>query len=535
MKMSGVRILDCTLRDGGYINNWEFDDGHAASTITGLAKANIDIIECGFLDDQDGKDHDSTKFSDIKTVNNLLEKRRDQLGNNTIYAVMINAGQYDLDHLPECNNDRLGVSAIRYAFHRSGWRNIFPDLKKIIKKGYKLFVQPMSTNSYEKAELIQLIEELNALDIYALYIVDSQGAMFKDDFRELYYLFNDRIKKGVQLGFHSHNNLQLAYSIAIDFIEIAEGKDIIIDSSIYGMGRGAGNLNTELLADYINRKVEKKYEINHILDLIDKYFYSLHKKYSWGYSLAHFLSASLKSHPNYASFLLNKKNLPVVGIKEILSKIPEKYAYEYNKEVIEELYFQYNAEEQRLVKTPLFKKDGRFLLIASGRSVKESLNFINGIKTNYDYSIAINHVPQDIVADYYFFNSQKRYEEFRHSADKAKIIVSSNIVQDSQVFVLDYEKLINLGDKKNDNSTIMFINYLSSIGLQKVSLAGLDGYEINRNNYSYQEYDAIIDEKAIKDLNEYILAGLNALADKIEIDFSTRSIFEEKMKIEKSL
>jgi 4-hydroxy 2-oxovalerate aldolase len=183
---------------------------------------------------------------------------------------------------------------------------------------------------------------VNNLSPYAVYIVDTQGAMFKDDFRRLYYQFDKYLNKTISIGFHSHNNMQLSYSIAVDFIEISRCRDIIIDASIYGMGRGAGNLNTELLAAYINKKIDNRYDISIILDLIDKYYYSLYKKNEWGYSLIHFLSASLECHPNYASFLLNKKHLSINEIGEILSQIPNEKSFEFNKILLEDLYFKFN-------------------------------------------------------------------------------------------------------------------------------------------------------------------------------------------------
>lgn len=518
-----IKILDCTLRDGGYINNWEFNNSNISEVVKQLSLSKIDIIECGFLDDTNGKVNNSTRFFNIENLNNLINKN---IVKSALPVAMIEYGKYSVKTLPSCE-DSL-IKGIRYSFRKSDFLNSIKDMKIIKDKGYKLFIQPISTNSYNEIELNELILESNRLDAYALYIVDTQGSMFKDDFRRLYYCINKSLKNDIYIGFHSHNNMQLSYSIAIDFIENAHYRNIIIDSSIYGMGRGAGNLNTELLADYINKKIENKYNIDNILSLIDNYFYSIYKEKNWGYSLAHFLSASLECHPNYASYLLNKKQLNINAIKTILAEIPLSDSFEFDKNLIEKLYFNYSSKMNFDLKELIFNTEKKILLVGSGKNIESKVDYINQNRNKY-IIIALNHIPLKLFADYIFFNSEKRYLEFYEKADDYEIIITSNLKVISK-YILDFQKLSIIENSFHDNSAVMFVNYLVSKGVRNVELAGVDGFDTDKENYNYTEYDKVVDADAINDLNKHILEGFKLLSQKIDIKFLTNSIFKSKLK-----
>ncbi|HHL18870.1 MAG TPA: hypothetical protein ENJ33_03975, partial [Thiothrix sp.] len=312
--MAAINILDCTLRDGGYVNDFAFEDAHIFNIINQLQLSGVDIIECGFLDSLQGKAKNLTRFDRCETINNLLSKLPND--HNSLLVAMIEFGKVDIEHLPFVTDAKNEIKGIRLSFHKSDCLKIFEYATKIIDKGYKLFIQPIATELYSDKELLELIHRCNALAIDSMYIVDTHGSMMRDNLRRIYYLFQHNLNESIRLGFHSHNNLQLSYSNAIDFIEISQGsqRDIILDASIYGMGRGAGNLNTELLADYINKRIDNCYKIEPLLEVVDEYLVAISRENRWGYSLEHFLSASEHCHPNYASYLINRKHLSIVEI-----------------------------------------------------------------------------------------------------------------------------------------------------------------------------------------------------------------------------
>ncbi|APW66493.1 hypothetical protein LPB137_11870 [Poseidonibacter parvus] len=525
MSKININILDCTLRDGGYVNNWAFDDKDSFKTIQKLINANIEIVECGFLDKEKGKSKNCTRFKSMQDLENLVKDIN--IKDNQMLVAMVEYTKYDIDTLPELTKDSK-VKGIRFSFRKSDFQKALLEMPKIKAKGYELFIQPISTLSYTKEELEYLLKTVNPLKPYAVYVVDTQGSMFSDDFKKLYEDMDKILDDTISLGFHSHNNMQLSYSIAITFIEIAKNKNIIIDSSVYGMGRGAGNLNTELLADFINKKINLKYNIEEILELIDGYYYNIYKTQGWGYSLAHFLSASLECHPNYASYLLDTKHLTINEIKRIMAQVPDNEKYEYNKQYIEKLYINYNENKQETINEPLLSKDKKVLLLGSGKNLNEKIDEIKNNKKEY-LMISLNHIPKDITPDYYFFSSQKRYNEFSDDLDHNKVIVSNNIKSKAK-YKVEYKTLSHIENLHNDNSAVMMINYLIKNQFASVNIAGVDGFSTTNENYTYDEKDSLIDTKSINELNESIQNAIKILSQSIRIDFITSSLFESKSK-----
>ncbi|MBT5492510.1 3-deoxy-manno-octulosonate cytidylyltransferase [bacterium] len=523
--MKNINILDCTLRDGGYINDWSFDDKDSFKTIQKLINANIEIIECGFLDEEKGKNKNCTRFKSMQDLENLVKDI--DIKDNQMLVAMVEYTKYDIDTLPELTKDSK-VKGIRFSFRKSDFQKALLEMPKIKAKGYELFIQPISTLSYTKEELEYLLKTVNPLQPYAVYVVDTQGSMFSDDFKKLYEDMDKILDDTISLGFHSHNNMQLSYSIAITFIEIAKNKNIIIDSSVYGMGRGAGNLNTELLADFINKKINLKYNIEEILELIDGYYYNIYKTQGWGYSLPHFLSASLECHPNYASYLLDTKHLTINEIQRIMAQVPDNEKYEYNKQYIEKLYVNYNENKQETINEPSLNKDKKVLLLGSGKNLNEKIDEIKNNKTKY-LIISLNHIPKDIRPDYYFFSSQKRYNDFSDDLDHNKVIVSNNIKSKAK-YKVEYKNLSHIESLHNDNSAIMMINHLIQNQFTSVNVAGVDGFSTTNENYTYDEKDSLTDAKSINELNESIQKAIKILSKSIKIDFITSSLFESKSK-----
>lgn len=529
-KINEINILDCTLRDGGYINNWGFSTENTKEIIKSLIKSKVEIVECGFVSQKQGKEKDSTQFISLTQVNELLNSLKVDLS-DTQFCVMINKGEYDLNDLPIYNPKTDNVIGIRYAFHKKDWREALVDTKIIIEKGYKVYVQAMVTLSYSDAEILQMIEEINKYDVYAMYIVDSFGAMFGDDFRRLHYLFENNLKPDVRLGYHSHNNLQLAYSNAIDFIQTKNSdREIIIDSSIHGMGRGAGNLTTELLADFLNKKKHTEYNIVPLLETIDKYLEAIYRENYWGYSIAHFLSASFGCHPNYSSFLVKKKNLPIVDIQKILGLLDNSEKKNFNKDRIAELYLNFKSNDGLPINFNVnFFKDQNILIMAPGPNAIKQREIVGKfINTKKPLVIAVNHIPKNLKPNYFFFSNQKRYDKFIEQIEPEKAIITTNIhvnSNSSNYKVVDYHTLATKTSNKNDNVTILLLNLLIDQKVKEVYLAGFDGYKFDSDNYSYTEYDRIVERKVMEQQNENIVASLKEVREKLSMNFITESVY----------
>ena len=290
--MNLVHVLDCTLRDGGYCNQWKFGFENTKKITKGLVDSGIDIIECGFISDKVIYDKNVTKFCTIEQIADVIPKNR----NNKLFVAMMNYGEYDINNLPV--NNGCSIDGIRVAFHKKDLREALKICKKINEKGYKVFVQAMVSLCYSDEEFLELIKLVNDLEPYAFYIVDSFGMMKNKDLIRLFYMVEYNLKKDIWIGFHSHNNMQLAYSNAQTLVGLETNRNILIDSSIYGMGRGAGNCFMEQMLSFLRNP---NYKLTPTLKFVEKYVAEERAKGSqWGYDVPYMLTGALNRHPRAA-------------------------------------------------------------------------------------------------------------------------------------------------------------------------------------------------------------------------------------------
>jgi 4-hydroxy 2-oxovalerate aldolase len=423
--MNKINVLDCTLRDGGYINQWQFGNKNIKKIITKLVEANIDIIECGFLTEKNEYNNECSLFDTVTRVKEFLP---DDRGKN-LFLCMINFGAYDLRNLPAY--DGTSIDGIRVAFHKKDKEKALIFCEGIAKKGYKLFMQPMVSIAYKDEEFLDLIRKANQIHPYAFYIVDSFGVMKRKDLMRLYYLVDHNIDKNIYVGYHSHNNIQMAYSNAQALVDLTTKRDLIIDSSVFGMGRGAGNLNTELFIEYVNEIKGTKYMSKPLLQIIDQILGPVYLKNYWGYSLPHYVSAKHNCHPNYASYLDNKSTLTIENINEIMSSMNEGKKNNFDKDYIENLYNHYQArlvadENARNELSKIFKGKTA-LLIAPGSSIDtESDKILNAISEPDTITVSINFKSDKYSCDYIFVSNLRRYDSLEKKKG-VEFIATSNI------------------------------------------------------------------------------------------------------------
>jgi 4-hydroxy 2-oxovalerate aldolase len=317
-----IEVLDCTLRDGGYVNDWDFGKKNIQKVVDKLTEANLDLIECGFLSQKGAYNPDRSIFDNLERFKEFLpnpSERKDQK-----YICMINYGEYNIKDIPE--KDPSSVDGIRIAFHKKDSEEAIKYCEQIKNKGYLMFPQAMVTMNYSDSELIDIVHRFNKIDPYSFYIVDSFGNMKQEDLIRFFSLVDHNLKPGIKIGYHSHDNMELAYSnsqalIKFNAEKLNAQRDLIFDSSVLGMGRGAGNLNTELFVNYLNENLDTDYKIPPILQIAEEILSPIHLEKPWGYSLPYYLSAINNCHPNYATALI-EKDLPIQSIEEIIKGIP---------------------------------------------------------------------------------------------------------------------------------------------------------------------------------------------------------------------
>lgn len=513
--MGSIKILDCTLRDGGYCNGWEFGYSNINKIVSGLGKANIEIIETGFLTNKFLYNSDKSLYSSMDQVEGIISNHN----SDSMYVCMMNYGEYDVTKIPAFSNKT--IDGVRVAFHKKDMIQALEVCKKIKDKGYKVFIQAMVSLSYNDEEFLDLIYKCNEIEPYAFYIVDSFGVMKRKDLTRLFYMVEHNLNEDIAIGYHSHNNMQLAYSNAQALVDIRTKRDLIIDSSVYGMGRGAGNLNTELFMEYLNDCIGTKYEIKPVLNIIDEILNEFYQKEYWGYSLPNYLSAAYNVHPNYARYLDKKKTLTIDNMNDIFAKMNGSKKGDFDKEYIENVYMEYmkngTVDESHTDEFIRILSGRKVLLIAPGASsVKEADSIKKYIEKTKAVTIGINFDYSLFETDYIFISNKRRFRELDQKKYDKSIVTSNIPVDIKQVYIkTDYQSLTNSYDNVRDNAGLMLIKYLAQLGVTKIGLAGMDGY------YVSADADELDNESSEKLMNIGIQNAIKDFSKKMDIEFIT--------------
>ena len=329
--MRNVKILDCTLRDGGYVNNWEFSSSEIISIVSLLNSANIDYIEAGFVQ----KSYNPTKgtlFYSFSKLNKqfLNTKFVDKL------VVMVKADKLPQKNIPNSKNSI--IKTIRLIFKKNYLQYGLEYAKMLIDKGYRVFINPTFCTNYTSDELINLACEINKINPFAFSVVDSLGSLSPLQAKEMFDIFDKNLNQNITLCFHYHNNMQLSYQNAIEILKQNTQRDIIIDSTVFGIGRGAGNLQTELTLKYLNENFGANYNLLPVFEIIKNYILPIKNKTKWGSSIPYFLSAINKCHPYYGRFLDTNAKINAFKINSILKSIPKDKKIYYDSSCISTLF-----------------------------------------------------------------------------------------------------------------------------------------------------------------------------------------------------
>lgn len=254
--MRKIYLLDCTLRDGGYINDWRFGRETIKGFCKKIARTGIEILEVGFIK-RDTYDPDQSLFPDVQSFTDMIQPKSE----NMMYVGMLDmSAPIPLDRLVPCDGSSL--DGIRVIFKKEKIEEAYIYCKRIMELGYKLFVNFVGTDLYTDKEFIEGIQKFNTLHPFALSIVDSFGLIKRKHFLRLVYLADNNLAPGIILAYHAHNNLQQAFGNAEALVEMNLKRDLCIDACVFGMGRGAGNLNLELFAEYMNESYDTQYRIS---------------------------------------------------------------------------------------------------------------------------------------------------------------------------------------------------------------------------------------------------------------------------------
>ena len=338
-----IQLLECTIRDGslGLEDAWINEIAHVSISDNErkelgeiVASTDADIVEIGSIEISEQDKRHFNIYQSIEQASLAIpeNKRPGQL-----YVAMFKGPDTPLEDLPEKREGLL--DGVRVIIRYSELVKSLEFCKILANKGFKVFIQPMATMRYSEDEIELLIKYANDMNAYALYFVDSYGYMMHEDIIRYAQRFDEGLKKDIRIGFHAHNNMNMAFANAITFLNYKTDRKKIIDATASGMGQGAGNLQTEIIADYLNKHYSKEYNYEAVLvacDFVERY----NENGLWGYSVMRLIPAVHGVAYKYAIYLRKVYGLSYVDIERLLlllDKMPSDMRHRYSKENVKVL------------------------------------------------------------------------------------------------------------------------------------------------------------------------------------------------------
>lgn len=476
---NNIMLLDCTLRDGGYVNNWVWGFQTARQIIKALTKARVDVVEVGFLRNVEKYDPNITVCNHIEELNRLLPENT----GNTIYSGMAMRSNYDIKKLSPYSGK--GIEMIRITAHDYDIAEGMEFAQEVKDKGYKLSINPINIMGYSDDRILWILDQVNNIHPYQFSIVDTFGSMKRRDLDRIASLVDNNIDGDIRVALHLHENMSLACLLSQNYVDKRLQRPIAVDGSLMGMGRIPGNLPIELIADYLNDYSGTNYDIDFLLDAIQDYIAPIKGQSEWGYTPAYFLSARYNLHRNYAEHYLKKGDLTHRDINHILSRFDLSKKTAFDAKYADQLYSNYknntieDKETLNILKEKLAGKN--VLIVAPGASLLSHSDRIDEfIAAEMPVVIAINFVPENGCADYIFFSNAKRYSQFGGTSIPS--IATSNIKDINAEYVINYNTLSSTFTE-GENSLVMLLKLLKNLNAGKISVAGADGYKDGKMQY----------------------------------------------------
>jgi 4-hydroxy 2-oxovalerate aldolase len=510
-----LKILDCTIRDGGYINNWNFSVDFGKALYWAVSSSGCEYVELGFSSPLMDK-ASLFRNCDSKLINEI----RGSFKNGARVSLLVDfSKELTADLFPRQGD--LGADILRIVTRKADAERGAELAAQLAGKGYETSVNFMGISNYTPSEMNALacLMEKYKKQVTYFYLADSFGSLIPSKLRDI--LKTIRSQTNAPLGFHPHNNLQLAFA---NTLEAIQGGVSIIDGSVNGMGRGGGNLPIETLLLYLGQVSPTRYNALPLLDFAEIYMEPLKKQYKWGNSLAQVVSGALNCHPNYAGEMLKLKIYSAKEVFLALSKIPFDERAEFNREKNINVAFQYKIEKAKKlmpvtttkVRGLVGSSNGKVLIACGGGTLGASLDSIRRFVDETKCAVVCvnnNFLPER--TDAVFFGSARRLRQnYQKGGAGVQVILNPYIEIDEgeggpqdtisripiDAFSLNKEYVFP--HKLPTNSGVQAILSMAAIGFKEIYVAGMDGFSPNERNLFYYPNSDSPEKKAEDESDE---------------------------------
>jgi 4-hydroxy 2-oxovalerate aldolase len=550
--MKNITLLDCTLRDGGYLNSWDFDKSFVRQYLLAASRAGIDIIEIGWRGTEEyfsREEYGIWRFSEDDLIREVTRGM-----SIPKIAVMCNYGM--INESDFVNKDESPISLIRLVCDSEVIHSGIELLQKLKDKGYEVSLNATGFSNYSDDDISDLVETLKNSKLDYFYIADTYGSMMPDDISRLMspFLEIDNLK----IGFHPHNSFQMAFANTIEAIKLGVNA---IDASIYGMGRGAGNLPTEIIVTYLQEQFSDKYNVISLLSFIDLYMMPIYKKIQWGYSIPYLLSGFFKCHPYFIRDINDYSKYTINETWQILNKVNQKNPSTYVKGMVSDIIQNDNIGSvtkeyaanftKKYARIPSMSRyrgnsknrtidykdrhiERNFLVLANGKSLKKYKDKIDKYIEKYDPVIlGANYLGGLFSPDYHAFTLSKRLVSYAKTINKnSKLLlgeympeelIETHIKREYEHIlyedILGPDFMINNGIISSNCRTIstLLLGVAVIMGAKRVHVVGMDGYRNQNEELSsdlfYQESEKVSNKDVLADLNKWSHFYIKSISD----------------------
>ncbi|MFD2613801.1 aldolase catalytic domain-containing protein [Paenibacillus gansuensis] len=296
-KHKKYNIVDCTIRDGGLVNNWDFSVEFVQNLYEGLNEAGVEYMEIGYKNSpkllKGAEDAGPWRFLNDDFLKKIIDKKETKL------SALVDIGRVDENDILPRSESLLDL--IRVACYVKDVDKAIDLISKFHEKGYETTLNIMALSNVMDNELMEAFEEIKNSPVDVVYIVDSFGSLDHNDIKYLVDKFQKNLPNK-KLGIHAHNNMQMAFANTLVAAELGVE---YLDASVYGMGRAAGNTPTELLVTHLKNP---KYNTRPVIDLIERLMIPLREKEEWGYIIPYMITGTLDEHPRSAMALRDSED-----------------------------------------------------------------------------------------------------------------------------------------------------------------------------------------------------------------------------------
>lgn len=295
-----IKVLDCTIRDGGLINKWQFSDEIVRKVFLALTDAGVDYMEIGYKSSEkyfSRDEHGAWKFCTEEDIKRIVGDVKTEMK----LSAMADIGRIDSEDIPPKNGSILDM--IRVACYAKEIDKGIALAHECLDKGYEATINLMAVSKVLERDLDEALDDLSKSRVPIVYLVDSFGALYSEQIHFLAKKYFQALP-GKELGIHTHNNQQLAFANTIEAIIAGVNR---LDATLYGMGRGAGNCPLELLLSFLKNP---KFDIRPLIEVIQEIFIPMKADVEWGYHIPYLITGVLNEHPRSAMKIMAEKNLP---------------------------------------------------------------------------------------------------------------------------------------------------------------------------------------------------------------------------------